>query len=111
MDPNTKELAKGLGLATIITSLVVYAFLMGYYDNTKQNNIMEVAMDSNRIEVGDVVNVVFDQNLQGMSNMEVLYLPQDEGDSWTLAYNHEDRPRDIVYVQKFSFMTLIKKGG
>jgi len=61
-------------------------------------------MDKNKIEVGDFVSVYWDK--KDFFDVEVLYTPQDTGDSWRL----KSKDNTLIYVMNFNYMLLFKKG-
>ena len=57
-----------------------------------------------KIQEGDIVNVYWER-IEGEYEVEVLYTPQDTGDSW--RFRRKDGT--IVYVNSFSKMVKIPR--
>ena len=62
-------------------------------------------MDENKIERGDIVDILFgDNGPDSIIAGTVLYTPCATGDSW-----HIDDSGTIMYVQNYSKMILLEK--
>jgi len=62
-------------------------------------------MNNNKIEAGDMITISWSEE-HTLFKVTVLHAPERIGDSWIL----KRIDGQIVYVNRFDYMTLIKKG-
>ena len=64
--------------------------------------------DKDKIEVGDVVSIYFNADLDRFClNATVLHVPRGSGDPWRIRAGGGQ----LVYVQQFETMVLERKGA